>query len=311
MAVVADALLPVFLIIAFGAVLKRTLLPADGAWLGLERLTYFVLFPALLTVTTATADLKDVPVGGVAAALFLAVIILSAALFAARAPLMRALALSGPAYSSMFQGATRWNTYVGLAIASALYGTPGLALVSVAIVAMVPILNVINVWIIAHYAADERPGLKTIVGHMLRNPFIWSSLAGIAINLAGLPLPKAIVVFGEILGRASLALGLLLVGAGLVLGEVLKPDARVYATAVLKLLVMPAIAIGIGMALGLSGVALSVVAVAASVPSAPSGYVLARQLGGDAPLLARILTFETLLALATIPLALALAALRP
>ena len=311
MAAVADALLPVFLIIAFGVVLKRTLLPADEAWLGLERLTYFVLFPALLTVTTATADLKDVPAGAVAIALFLSVIFLSAALFAARAPLVRALALSGPAYSSMFQGATRWNTYVGLAVASALYGTPGLALISIAIVAMVPILNVINVWIIAHNAAEERPGLATIIGHMLRNPFIWSSLAGIAINLSGLPLPKAIVVFGEILGRASLALGLLLVGAGLALGEVLKPDARIYVTAALKLLVMPAIAIGIGVALGLSGVALSVVAIASSVPSAPSGYVLARQLGGDAPLLARILTFETLLALVTIPLALAVAALRP
>jgi malonate transporter and related proteins len=270
-----------------------------------------VLFPALLTVSTATADLKDVPAGSVALVLFLAVIALSGALFVARVPLMRALALSGPAYSSMFQGATRWNTYVGLAVGSAIYGTPGLALISVAIVAMVPILNVINVWIIAHYAAEERPALKTVVGHMLRNPFIWSSLAGIAINLAGIPLPKVIVVFGEILGRASLALGLLLVGAGLVLGEVFELDARVYVTAALKLFVMPMIAIGIAVALGLSGVALSVVAIASSAPSAPSGYVLARQLGGDAPLLARILTFETLLALVTIPLALAVAALRP
>jgi malonate transporter and related proteins len=102
MAAVADALLPVFLIIAFGVVLKRTLLPADEAWLGLERLTYFVLFPALLTVSTATADLKNVPAGSVAIVLFLAVITLSGALFVARVPLMRALALSGPAYSSVF-----------------------------------------------------------------------------------------------------------------------------------------------------------------------------------------------------------------
>ncbi|HLL27327.1 MAG TPA: AEC family transporter [Xanthobacteraceae bacterium] len=311
MVAVANALLPVFLIIACGVVLKRTLLPADEAWLGLERLTYFVLFPALLVVTTATADLKDVPAGGVAAALFLAVITLSAALFAGRVPLTRALALTGPAYSSVFQGATRWNTYVALATASALYGNAGLALVSVAIVAMIPVLNVINVWIIAHYAADAPPGAKIVIGHMLRNPFIWSSLLGIAINVAGVPLPKVIVTFGEILGRASLALGLLLVGAGLVLGDIVKPDARVYVTAALKLLVMPAIAIGIGIVLGLSGEALAVVAIASSVPSAPNSYVLARQLGGDAPLLARILTFETLIALATIPLALALAALRP
>ena len=311
MAAVADALLPVFLIIAFGVVLKRTLLPADEAWLGLERLTYFVLFPALLTVSTATADLKDLPAGEVAIALFLAVIVLSAALFAARARSCARSRFPVPLTARCFRARRAGTPMSGSRSRARSTERPASRSISVAIVAMVPILNVINVWIIAHYAADERPGLKTIVGHVLRNPFIWSSLAGIAINLAGMPLPKAIVVFGEILGRASLALGLLLVGAGLVLGEVLKPDARVYVTAVLKLLVMPVIAIGIGAALGLSGVALSVVAIASSVPSAPSGYVLARQLGGDAPLLARILTFETLLALITIPLALAVAALRP
>jgi len=311
MAAVANALIPVFFVIAFGVVLRRTLLSAAEAWLGLERLTYFVLFPALLATTTATADLTDIPVAGIAAALFLAVVTLSAALFAARVPLVRMLALSGPAYSSLFQGATRWNTYVGLAITGALYGPPGLALISVAIVAIVPIVNVINVWILAHYAADAPPGLKTVAGHVLRNPFIWSSLAGFALNLSGLPLPKVIVTFGDILGRASLSLGLLLVGAGLVLDEVVKPDVRVYVTAALKLFAMPAIAIGIGATFGLSGEALAVVAIAASAPSAPSGYVLARQLGGDAPLLARILTFETLAALVTIPLALGAAALRP
>jgi malonate transporter and related proteins len=182
---------------------------------------------------------------------------------------------------------------------------------SVVIIAMVPLLNVINVWVLARYAAETRPDARTVLNHVLRNPFIWSSLAGLALNLSGVPLPKALVFFGEILGRASLAIGLLLIGAGLSLSEVLKPDARVYVSSALKLIVMPAIAMGIAIALGITGPALSVVAIAASVPSAPGSYVMARQMGGDAPLLAHVLTFETLIALATLPLALTLAALWP
>jgi predicted permease len=69
---------------------------------------------------------------------------------------------------------------------------------------------------------------------------------------------------------------------------------------------MPALAIGLGYWMGVSGAALTVVAVASSVPSAPGAYILARQMGGDAPLYAHILTLETVAALVTIPVVLAL-----
>ena len=311
MVAVANALVPVFLVIALGALLRRTLLPSDELWEGLQRLTYFILFPALLLVTTATADFGALPASEVAITMFLAVAILSTLLLVLRAPLMRGLDCSGPSFTSIFQGATRWSTITALAIAGALHGAVGIAAIGVVIVAMVPLLNVINVWVLARYAADTRPDFKTLVLHVVRNPFISSSLAGLFLNLLGIPLPKFLIAFGEILGRASLASGLLLIGAGLVLDEILKPDFRVYASATFKLLLMPVIAMALALALGISGPALSVVAIAASVPSAPGSYVMARQMGGDAPLLAHILTFETLVALATIPLALTIAALRP
>jgi predicted permease len=64
----------------------------------------------------------------------------------------------------------------------------------------------------------------------------------------------------------------------------------------LKLASMPAIADRIGHACGLSGINLAVVACCASVPASSNSYVLARQMGGNAPLMAQILTFETALA---------------
>ena len=305
---VVTALIPIFLVIALGVLLKRTLLPERAAWDVLERLVYYVLFPALLMVTTATSDLARVSAAGVGGALAMAILTLSVALIVCKPLLTRGLNLSGPAFTSVFQGAVRWNTYVALAIASGLHGALGLALTSVAIVAMVPLLNFLCVLVLAWYAADKSPDARVVAGQILRNPLIWSVLAGLALNLSGLPLPKIAIDFAEILGRTALALGLLAVGAGLELDKLWRPHAAVIVTTILKLFAMPAIAIGLGYAFGLSGAALSVVAIASSVPSAPGSYVLARQMGGDAPLLAHILTFETFMALATIPLALAAAA---
>jgi predicted permease len=305
MTAVFAALVPVFLVIALGAVIRHTLLRDRKSWDAIEDLTYFVLFPALLFVTTATADLREIPATAVGASLSLAIILLSIVLIAARPLLALALAIDGPAFTSVFQGSVRWNTYVALAIAGSLHGALGLALASVAIVAMVPLLNFLCVLVLAWYAAAKAPDARTVAGQILRNPLIWSVLAGIAVNLAGLPVPRVAVSFLEILGRAALVLGLLAVGAGLELDKLWRPRAAVIATVILKLAVMPALAIGLGYWMGVSGAALTVVAVASSVPSAPGAYILARQMGGDAPLYAHILTVETVAALITIPVVLA------
>lgn len=306
-----SALLPVFLVIALGAVLRLTLLPERAHWDVLERLTFFVLFPALLTVTTATADLAFVPVGGVGGALAGAILILSAILLVLRRPLCAALGINGPSFTSLFQGSVRWNTYVALGIAGSLYGATGVALASVAIVAMIPLLNFLCIIVLAWYAADQAPDARNVAGQILRNPLIWAVLIGIAINLSGLPVPAIAVSFAEILGRGALALGLLAVGAGLELEKIWRPHAAVLATAFLKLAVMPAVAIGLALYFGVSGAALIVVAIASSVPSAPGAYILARQMGGDAPMYAQILTVQTLVALLTIPLVLEIVARLP
>ena len=50
-----------------------------------------------------------------------------------------------------------------------------------------------------------------------------------------------------------------------------------------------------------------IVAACAAVPTSPSAYVLARQMGGDAPLLAQIITLQTILAAITMPIVIAAA----
>lgn len=304
MAAVFVSLVPVFLTIVTGAVFRR-LFPAAAAWRFVEWLVYYVLFPLLLVATLARADLGRVPVGAIAATLALAVVAMSALCLALRPPLAARQRMDGAAFTSVFQGCTRWQTSVALAVAANLYGDQGLALAAVGVVAMIPLINVINVWVLAHFASPEPPHWTRVAAAIARNPLIWGCVVGAGLYLAAPPIPGSIYTAMDAVGGTSLPLGLLLVGSGLNLAALLRPRVIAFVATSLKLVVMPALAVGLGVALGLGGTSLAVVACCASVPSASNAYVLARQMGGDAPLMAEILTLQTLVAMATMPVAIA------
>lgn len=307
MAVVIAALLPVFILIVLGVVLKRSLMRLDTQWHGLERLTYFVLFPMLLIQTLVKADLSKVPVAGVGGALLLSALAMSLLCLALR-PALGRLGIDGPAFTSIFQGATRWQTFVGLSVAANMFGDVGLALASVAMVAIIPLVNVFSVAVLAHYAAPEKQSGRAIVMTLVRNPLIWACAIGLAINLMHLPLPRIWHEVADALSRSSLAIGLLVTGAGLHLEGLLRPSLAAAIGVLFKLALMPVLALVLATWFGLSGDSRAIVAICSAVPTSSSAYVLARQMGGDAPLLAQIITLQTILAAITMPIAIALAA---
>ena len=307
LAPVFAALVPVFVLIALGVAVRHLLLEREEHWVAIERIVYFILFPALFISALARTDLSAVPfvhVGGVLAGTVIAMSLLCLAL---RPRLMRMHQVDGPAFTSIFQGATRWQTFVALPVAGTLYGQRGLALASVAVISMIPLLNVINVWVLAHFASPDGTSMRKVLTALARNPLIFGCVVGLLLSVSGLRLPDPVHLTIAGLGQASLPLGLLMVGAGLSGSSLHRPGAPALTSAVLKLGVMPALAITLARLLGLSGSDTAVVACCAAVPTASSAYVLARQMGGDAPLMARILTVETLLAMVTMPLAIAFA----
>ncbi|QHO77255.1 transporter [Bradyrhizobium sp. CCBAU 051011] len=307
MAVVISALLPVFLLIVLGFILRRSLMRLDTQWHGLERLTYYVLFPTLLIQTLVKADLSSVPVAGVGGALMLSALAMSLLCLALR-PLFSRWNIDGPAFTSIFQGATRWQTYVALAVSSNLFGHTGLALASVAMVAIIPLVNIFSVSVLAHYAAPEKQSLRAIVMTVLTNPLIWACALGLAVNVTHLPLPQVWHDVAEALGRSSLGIGLLVTGAGLQLAGMFRPSLAASIAVFLKLILMPAVGVALALWFGISGSSLVIVAVCSAVPTSSSAYVLARQMGGDAPLLAQIITLQTILAAVTMPIVIALVA---
>jgi malonate transporter and related proteins len=300
MLLVFSSLLPVFLAIVAGTMLRRTIMPDEAHWIGLERLTYYVLFPALIVESLARADLASVPALGVGGALFCAILAVAALLMALQPALARR-GISGPTFTSIFQGAVRWNTMVALGVAGSLYGRTGITLTSVAIVAMIPVVNILCVYVLARHAAQVPVSARAIMRALAANPLIGACVIGIALNMAHVPLPDALFGFATMLGRASVALGLLLVGAGLEVRSLGRVDPATLLAVFMKLALMPVCAIALGKAFGLAGTDLAVVAVCSAVPSATSSYLLARQMGGDAPIMAHMLALQTVVAAATMP----------
>ena len=177
---------------------------------------------------------------------------------------------------------------------------------AVAIAAMVPLLNVLALYVFVRFAGGPRQSAGQVLRTFVTNPFIWSCAVGLALNPVAPFLPKPAFSFVDIIGRAALSAGLLVVGAGLDVRSLAKPGPAHLVPSVLKLIAMPVIAVSLARLFGVEGSDIAVAVIAASVPTASASYVLARQLGGNAPLMAEILTLQTLLAMMTMPLMIAL-----
>lgn len=295
------ALLPVALLIALGYGLRRSGFIPDAFWPPAERLCYFILLPALLTHTLATADLAGIPVGTLVASLILPILIVAAILIAANT----VIGIDGPAFTSVFQGGVRFNNYVGVSAAVGLFGTAGLPLAAVANATIVPTVNVLCVLVFAYYGTT-RASLLGIMRGIAMNPLIVGSALGILLYATGLGMPPGIEGFARALGQASLPLGLLCVGAALewkALGRGVRPTA--IATFA-KFVLMPSATAIACLALGLDGRAATIAVLFQSLPTASSSYVMARQLGGDAPLMAGIIASQTVFAALAVPVILIL-----
>ena len=285
-------LLPDFSLILLGTVLRRRLVGDDGFWTGVEKLVYFVLFPALLFGAMASADIdmaRTLPLflGG------LGVMVAGFVLGLLGQPLM---GLDEIAFASRLQCAYRFNTYIGIAIAGKLHGPPGVALMGALCGAMVPFANIMAVGMLA------RHGQGGLLRELTRNPLVLATVAGLVVNLLGFELVAPLQAFLKRLGDAAVALGLLAVGAALRWG---RTGGRVAGTAWLvgvKLLILPAIAWSAGRALGLDGIAFDTLVTFAALPSASSAYILAMRMGGDGPGVAWLISATTLLAVASLTL---------
>ena len=211
-------------------------------------------------------------------------------------------ATPGPSFASVVQGGVRWNGMIPLAVATPLFGPEGAALAALMLAPSVPLVNVVCVAALSRWGEGASPTLRVFLARLATNPLILASLAGGLWNIADLPLTGPVASALGLLTGAAIPLSLLNIGAGLDLTSIRGQRIALGVAVALKLLLAPLVMWGWAIALDLSPLATAVLVTGGAAPGAAASYVLARELGGDAPLTAAHVTSTTALATLTLPM---------
>ena len=299
---VLAALAPVFLLILLGWVVRACRVVSAEALGHVNRFGYFVLYPAFLFTTIASASFESADAGPfVLGALggFLCMVLLTLC--------ARLFIKDGPAFTSIFQGATRWNGFAILAAASEIFGPLGRPFIALIFGPAVLILNIISVAVLARWGVHGKTSLKFIVAQIAGNPLVLACVAGLMALAIGLPDLGSFSDALRLLGQAAMPVALICVGAGIDLGAARTAHREVVLAAALKLLVAPALFYLLVRGVGASPMAAAIAVGVGSTPTAAASYTLAREMGGDARLMAAIVSVTTLVSFITMPIAIGLA----
>jgi len=293
------ALVPILALIFIGYGLKRSAFLSQEAWAGMEKLTYYILFPALLIHTLGNQTIADSTWPSILLVVSVT-LLLSTTLLIVWHNIGKSI--NGATFTSIFQGGVRFNTYIALAVASGFFGKVGLDLSSIAAGFMIVIVNLFCIGVFAIFGTQQLKGFKPVMREVVINPLIIACAIGWFLSLSSIGLPFHLGDILKIVGQAALPFGLLAVGASLRLSAVRGHVKSIALSSIVQFMVKPVTAIVLINHVGLTGITASVLIVMFMVPTAPSAYILARQLGGDTETMSSIITFQTLLAFLVMPL---------
>lgn len=301
MTALLTGVVPVFAMIALGWGLKWRAFLSDDGWRAVERLTYFIFYPAFLIPAVWRADFAGGSAGPVALGTVGAALVLAGLTVLAKP----ALRISDPAFTSVFQGVIRWNGFVFLPVAGAVFGPTGLGVAAVAFGVLAPALNVVCVLVLARWGEGQGGGWRLALSSLVRNPIIWACGLGAALNLAGVPKPALVMGVFDLMGPGAIALGLITAGAGLSFRYAASRPVLMLTVTAIKLILLPVGMYWLTGALGGDRMAQGLALLAGASPGAAASYVMARQMGGDAPLMAGVVALTTVVSAFTIPILLA------
>ena len=289
----------VLLLVFAGHILWRQEFVPVSFWDGLSKVCYWILFPCLLFDLMSTLQLDTpflLPFG-------LTILVGSTSVVCFGFLSGWLIGASGPTTSSLVQGGLRYNGFLMLAFVQGAFGLAALEIGALSVAILVPIANIVSVLVIFLLGDSKKDANlgRAIFTECARNPLIGAIIIGGVVNVSGIPVPDFVIESTELLGRSSLPMLLLCVGASIRIAGLRSHKMALFLAVLSKLIVLPSVMMITGLFLGLEKQVLLVLVVLATAPTAASSYTLAQQLGGDAPLMAEIITAQTLVSAIAIP----------
>ena len=279
-----NAIIPIFFIITVGYLSKRAGIIREGEVPRFNAIAFKVFMPVMCFYNVYRSELSS----AVRPRLMLftaAAILLTFALSLAYAVFF---VPDRTRRSAVAQGLYRSNYLIlGVPFVSGLVGDTELGVAAVMGALVAPMFNVLAVVLLESYNG-KKPNVKKLALDICKNPLILGSLGGLVPLLLGVRLPAALDTALRDMGRAASPLLLFLLGAFFHFGDAKEHLRELVAVTLGRLVVIPALMLGLAAALGFRGTEfVTLIAVFAS-STAVASFTMAEQMGGDAKLAGNI-----------------------
>ena len=196
-----------------------------------------------------------------------------------------------------------WAAIVGVASVQNRCGDAGL--VPLMIVAGMPLYNIYSVLVLTFAAPDAKTAqhhgiVSRTLGGIISNPIILGILAGLPFSLLQVDFPPMLAKGLDMLSACATPVALISIGAGFEGAKAIKKLAPTCAATFIKLILLPVIFLPIAAWMGFRDQAMVALVILCGAPSTVSGYVMAKNMGGDHVLAASIVVLSTALSAVTL-----------
>lgn len=293
---------PIFVLVFLGVVLKRFGMIDYAFTDTASKLVFNVALPAVLFFAIANVDiwavLNPAYLALVLGGTFVVFLLLS---------LLSRWVVTIPQDRGVFvQGAFRSNlAIVGLAFVINAYGDEGLALASIFVSFVTIFHNVLSVYTLNASLNQGELSFTDVVVDIAKNPLIMGILAGILVNLTGMPIPVFLQTSGDYVGYLALPLALICIGGTLSFAEFKNSSTESLVAVFAKLILVPLVIVYPAYLWGFSKIEMGVLFLMVASPTAAAAYIMVKGMGGNAKLTANIILISTLGSLITVSFGLA------
>ena len=190
--------------------------------------------------------------------------------------------------------------FLGNPIAEGLYDSLGVLYTSIFLIPMRIVMWSVGT---TYFVADAKVEKKKVIRNILTHPCLMAVYLGLVCMVTQIPLPAVITKTVGYVGSCNSAMTMFIVGtilADVKLSTIVNKDTVLFS--IFRLLLLPAVALGAGMLLGLDTVALGVSVLMTGMPAGATAAIFAARYGSDANFATRCVVFTTLVSMVTLPL---------
>ena len=286
-----NAVMPMFLIMALGSVLRWKKMMSEHTQGQLNNLAFRVFIPFLLINGIYNTDLRQVFQLKLIVFTMVSILIM----WLCATALVMKIDKRPQKRGAMIQAICRSNyTLFGLAILGNLYGADSIGIPSLLVAVVLPPFNALAV-ITLQVFCGRKVEIKEILIEVAKNPFIIAVATGIVISYLQLQLPVFIESTLSSVSGMAMPVALVAMGASLNLEKTFQDHKNLSIAVIGKLVVVPLIFVPITVLFGFRGIELaSLMAIFAS-PTAVVSYVMADQMNSDAELASAAIILSTVI----------------